>query len=42
VEKGEKLNGVLPHSYTTLDFDFRRWKAAFGEIVTLMWGLLRC
>jgi hypothetical protein len=35
VEKGEKLSGVLLRS----NFDFSLGRAAFGEILMLIWGV---
>jgi hypothetical protein len=38
MEQGEKLNRVLLRSYTILNFVISLGRAAFGEILMLIWG----
>jgi hypothetical protein len=40
VEQGEKLSRVLLRSYTILNFNISLGRAALGEILMLIWGVL--
>jgi hypothetical protein len=40
MEQGEKLSRVLLRSYTVLNFVISLARAALGEILMLIWGLL--